>query len=267
MTHSENDFLSYRYTRGIVREVSYELTGALSEKGNSSKISIEAARREHQQYIEALKSIGIEITVLPADPSYPDGVFLEDTAVILPGLAVITRPGAETRAGEANSVKAALSPMIETRRMKSGGTVDGGDVLRLGGRYFIGLSSRTDETGAKELIAIIEERGLTGETVEFAGALHLTTIITPLSPNALLGTKAILENPAFNNIEGLRKIEVAEGEEASGNVLAANGRVLVPSGFPETLKRIRAAGFEAVEVDNYEFLKADGGLTCRSVLW
>jgi len=139
--------------------------------------------------------------------------------------------------------------------------------VRLGKRYFFGLSSRTDDAGAKELIAIIEERGLTGETVEFAGALHLTTIITPLSTDAVVGTKEILENPAFEKIEGLRKIVVPEKERPAGNVLVANGKILVPAGFPETSGRISEAGFKVIEVDNYEFMKADGGLTCRSVLW
>lgn len=267
MTNLEKDFIGYRYTRGIVREVSDELVGALSEGGRSAEISVEAARREHKQYIEVLKGLGIKITILPADPAFADGVFVEDTAVVLPGLAVITRPGAVTRTGEVDTVMAALSPMIETRRMESSGTVDGGDVLRLGNKYYIGLSSRTNEAGAEELIAILAERGLTGETVEFSGALHLKTIVTPLSPNAVVGTKEILENPTFDKIKGLRKIEVPEDEAPAGNVLVANGRVLVPSGFPETLKRIKAAGFEAVEVGNYEFMKADGGLTCRSVLW
>lgn len=267
MTGSEGDFLNYRYTRGIVREVSEELLEALSEEGRSAEISIEAAKREHKQYIDILRSLDIDITILPADPAFPDGVFVEDTAVILPGLAVITKPGAETRAGEADSVMAAISPMIETKRMASGGTVDGGDVLRLGGRYFFGLSSRTNATGAGELIGIIEERGLTGETVEFTGALHLTTIVTPISSDAVVGTRDILENPAFAKIEGLRKIEVPAEERSAGNVLVANGKVLVPDGFPETSRKIREAGFEVIEVDNYEFLKADGGLTCRSVLW
>lgn len=250
-----------------MREVSHELIGALSEHGKSREISVEAAKEEHRRYIEILEDLGIETVVLPADPAFPDGVFVEDAAVILPGLCVITRPGAKTRMGEADSVEAALSPLIETRRMESTGTVDGGDVLRIGDRYYIGLSSRTNIAGAEELIGILARRGLTGEMVEFTGALHLTTIITPLSPNAVVGTRGILENPAFENIKGLRKIEVPKNEVPAGNVLAANGKVLVPGGFPETSRRIRVAGFDVVEVDNYEFMKADGGLTCRSLLW
>ena len=267
MTQSERNFFSYHYTKGIVREVSTEIIKALSEYGNSVDISLERAQREHKIYIQVLNDLGIKTIVLPADPTLPDGVFVEDTAVILPGLAVITNPGASTRRGEVNSVEAALSPFIKTQTLGGVGTLDGGDVLRVGDKYFIGISSRTNIAGAEELIEILGERGLTGKMVEFAGALHLTSIVTPLSPDAVLGTSEILDNPAFKNIKGLRKIEVPKNEVPAGNVLVANGKILVPGGFPETSGRISAAGFDVIEVDNYEFMKADGGLTCRSVLW
>lgn len=267
MIPSKRDFLSYHYTKGIVRKVSTELTGALSENGNSVEISIERARHEHKRYIQVLNDLGIETVVLPADPTFPDGVFVEDTAVILPGLAVITNPGASTRTGEVDSVETALSPFIKTQRMKNGGTLDGGDVLRLGNKYFIGISQRTNIEGAEELREILMERGLMAELVEFTGALHLTSIITPLSSNTVVGIKEVLDNPAFGGMKELSKIVVPSNEIPAANVLVANGKVLIPGGFPETSGIIRAAGFDVIKIDNFEFMKADGGLTCRSVLW
>ncbi len=267
MTSSKRDFFNYRYTRGIVREVSTEIIGALAGGNIAVEISIERARQEHERYIHVLNNLGIETVVLPADPNLPDGVFVEDTAVILPGLAVITNPGASTRTGEVDSVEAALSPFIKTQRLGDGGTLDGGDVLRVGDKYFIGISSRTNIEGAKELQEILADWGLTAEFIEFTDALHLKTLVTPISPNTIIGVWEVLDHPAFGGMKGLRKIVVPANEAPAANVLAINGRVLVPGGFPETSKKISDAGFDVFEVDNYEFMKADGGLTCRSVLW
>ena len=267
MTPSERDFFNYRYTRGIVREVSTEIVGALAENNTAAEISLERARHEHERYIQVLGDLGIETVVLPADPNLPDGVFVEDTAVILPGLAVITNPGASTRQGEVDSVEAALSTFIKTRRLGGGGTLDGGDVLRIGNKYFIGISQRTNIEGAEELRTILMERGLTAEFIEFTGALHLKTLVTPLSPDTIIGAGDVLNHPAITKLSGLKIIVVPKSEAPAANVLAVNGRVLVPGGFPETLGRIITAGFDVIDIGNFEFMKADGGLTCRSVLW
>jgi dimethylargininase len=231
-------------------------------------IDPEAALAQHEAYISALESLGVDVHVLPSEPDYPDGVFVEDTAVVLPGAVVITRPGAPSRQGETKSVARAfaeLSPDLEIIPMPEGqATVDGGDVLRLGDCYYIGISDRTNEAGAEWLTARAEERGCRGKTVPVGESLHLTTVVTPVSFDTVIGTEDIL--PHFSG-DAVRTIAVPPDESAAGNVLVVNGTVIVPAGCPEVTEMLHRAGFAAVEVDVSQYARADGALTCLSVLW
>ncbi len=160
--------------------------------------------------MKILTDLGIDLIRLPADPAFPDGCFVEDACVMLPAAAVITNPGAPSRAGETESVARAVAPFMETHRI-GGGTLDGGDVLRLGGTYLIGLSGRTDKQGADELGRIAREHGAEAQCVEVPFGLHLKSAVTPLSPDAVLGLPAFLADPAF---DGTRKVVVPEDEAA-----------------------------------------------------
>jgi len=261
-------FLAYHFTRAIVRRPGPELVRALSEGGTAAGIDPQAAAAQHEAYISTLNSLGVDVHVLPPEPDYPDAVFVEDTAVVLPGAVVITRPGAASRRGETTRVANAfreLAPGLEIIPMPDGlGTVDGGDILRLGECYYIGISDRTNEPGGEWLTARAQERGCRGEFIPVSDSLHLTTVVTPLSPDTIIGTGDIL--PLFPD-DGITKIEVAPGESAAGNVLVVNGTVIVPAGCPETTAMLEKAGFKTVTVDVSQYARADGALTCLSILW
>jgi dimethylargininase len=188
--------------------------------------------------------------------------------VVLPGAVVITRPGASSRQGETKRVARAfeeLAPELQIIPMPNGpGTVDGGDILRLGECYYIGISARTNEAGGEWLTARAEERGCRGRFIPVSDSLHLTTVVTPISPDTIIGTEEIL---SFFLDDGVTKIPVAPGETAAGNVLAVNGTVIVPAGCPKTTAKLEKAGFKTVTVDVSQYARADGALTCLSVLW
>lgn len=259
---------SYRYTRALVKRPGPELIRALSMGGTAGGIDPDTASAQHEAYISALVSLGVDVHILPSEPNYPDGVFVEDTAVVLPGAVVITRPGAPSRRGETESVSRAfqeLAPDLEIIPMPEGpGTVDGGDILRLGDCYYIGLSSRTNEKGGEWLAARAEERGCRARFIQVSGSLHLTTVVTPLSPDTLIGTDEIL--PHFSE-DSVKKITVPPNESAAGNVLVVNGTVIVPAGCPETVETLARAGFDTTVVDVSQYAQADGALTCLSILW
>lgn len=263
MSRARSDLFAYRYTRGIVRGPGPEMTGALSRNGTAASIDAELAGRQHAGYTKTLADLGVDIVQLPADPTFPDGCFVEDTCVMLPVAAVITIPGAPSRRGEAESVARAVAPLVETHRIE-GGTLDGGDVLRLGRRYLIGLSERTDKQGADELSRIVREHGAEAQYVEVARGLHLKSAVTPLSEDTVLGLASFLDDRAFSDTT---KLIVPEEEAPAANVLAVNGTIVMADGFPETRERLARAGYRVIICDISEFAKADGGLTCLSVLW
>ena len=144
------------------------------------------------------------------------------------------------------------------------GTVDGGDILRLGNCYYIGLSGRTNKKGGEWLAARAEERGCRARFIPVSGSLHLTSVVTPLSPDTLIGTDEIL--PHFSE-DSVKKITVPPNESAAGNVLVVNGTVIVPAGCAETVVILNRAGFDTDVVDVSQYARADGALTCLSILW
>ncbi len=264
MSTDESEFFAYRYTGGVVRRPGPEMTGALSSSGAAAGIDFELALLQHTRYARILTDLGVDLIQLPAEPAFPDGCFVEDTCVMLPDLAVITRPGAPSRRGETVSIEREIARRKEVYRMSGDGTLDGGDILRLGRTYLIGLSERTDIRGAEELGRIAKEHGGDARFVEVPFGLHLKSAVTPLSPDAVLGLKAFLADPAF---DGTKKITVPEEEAGAACVLTVNGTIIVADGFPETRRRIERAGFPVITCDISEFARADGGLTCLSVLW
>ena len=217
---------------------------------------------QHRDYVETLESLGVEVTVLDADDAYPDACFVEDTAIVTPEVAVITRPGAPSRRGE----EAAIEPLLAARRtiarIDAPGTVDGGDVLIVGEQALIGLSGRTNEEGASQLAGILEEHGVSCTTLEAGDALHLKSSINALGDYRLLVTPDFAEHPDLDTFE---RVVVPANEAYAGNSLLVNGSVLVPAGFPATRDLIERLGMKTIEVDVSEFRKMDGGLTCLSI--
>lgn len=217
---------------------------------------------QHRAYVAVLESLGLAVTRLEALPAYPDAYFVEDVAVVTPEVAVITRPGAQTRRGEAAYIEPILAPYRPLARIQPPGTVEGGDVMLIDRHCFIGLSARTNEAGAAQLGHILEPYGYRWTTVPVGAGLHLKSGVNYLGRNTLLLTKPFAARPEF---DGFDKIPVDEAESHAANTLLVNDRLLTPAGFPRTQKQLIAAGFDLIELDTGEVQKMDGGLSCLSL--
>ncbi|WP_040226719.1 dimethylarginine dimethylaminohydrolase family protein [Bhargavaea cecembensis] len=218
---------------------------------------------QHQAYVEALKSCGVEVTELPADEQYPDSVFVEDPAVLTPEFAVIANPGAESRNGEKEAIEKALGKFYETfYHIESPGFLDGGDVLQADNRFSIGLSERTNEEGARQLKEIVEKEGYTAEILPLEEFFHLKTGIAYLGNNNMVVAGEFIDHPAFADYD---KIVIGKEDEYSANCIRVNDRVIIPAGFPETKRKIEEAGYKTIELDMSEVQKQDGGLSCLSL--
>lgn len=226
------------------------------------------AREQHARYCAALAELGLALVELAPDGRFPDSTFVEDTAVLVPGLAVITRPGAASRLGETEAVEAALHALFaRTERIRAPGTLDGGDVCEAGGHVFIGLSQRTNEHGARQLAALLAQQGLTSTLVDIRavpGILHLKSGLAHPGKRDLLVIDALAAHPAF---EGWSLLRVPRVEEYAANCVRVNERVLVPAGFARVAELLERAGHAPLALDMSEFQKQDGGLSCLSLRW
>jgi dimethylargininase len=200
---------------------------------------------------------------LAAEPSLPDSVFVEDTAVVTEELAVVTRPGAPSRRPETPSVARALAPYRRLAHMAEPATLDGGDVIRLGRRLFVGRGSRTNEAGAEALRSLLAPLGYTVEAVPVSGCLHLKSAATAVAPGTVLLNPAWVAPACFG---GLSVVEVDPEEPFAGNALWVSGTLLFPAAFPRTRRRLEERGLHVVAVDLSELAKAEGALTCCSVV-
>ncbi len=250
------------FTRAIVRTP----CKAMVEGITSADLGVpdyENALVQHQDYIEALKECGLEITHLEADENFPDSTFVEDVALMTPKCAIITNPGADSRRDEIQSIK----PVIESfyndiEIIENPGTVEAGDIMMVGSHFYIGLSERTNQAGAEQMITCLEKYGLTGSIVTLTEVLHLKTGLGYLENNRLLACGEFLSKPEFQQYDIL---EVAPEEAYAANSVWINGTVLTPKGFPKTKELLLSTGFKIREVDVSEFQKIDGGLSCLSL--
>jgi dimethylargininase len=218
--------------------------------------------KQHETYARALAGAGLEIVLLPPAPGFPDAYFVEDPAVVTPDAAVIARPGAPSRRGEERTLAPVLARYKALVRIEAPGTLEGGDVLEAGRRWFIGVSERTNETGARQLGAVLEAQGLDWTLVPIPAGLHLKSSVNDLGDGRLLMTPDLRSEPAFRDFERL----LLPPEEAyAANVLRVNGRILLPAGFPVLREMLAALGLPLVELDVGEVRKMDGGLTCLSL--
>ncbi|MCP4426905.1 MAG: amidinotransferase [Chloroflexi bacterium] len=217
---------------------------------------------QHAAYVAALRAAGLELIELDALLAYPDAHFVEDTAVITPDVAVIAHPGAAARRGEEAAMAPILAQHRPIARIEAPGTLDGGDVLMVGTRFFIGISERTNESGAEQLGCILERYGASWTAVPVAAGLHLKSDVNEVGKNTLLVTKAFADRPELADYE---QIVVDRDEGYAANVLLVNGRLIIPRGFPKTKQKLLAWGADIVELDVSEACKMDGGLTCMSL--
>jgi len=224
------------------------------------------AMEQHVRYAEMLARLGLHVLLAEPDAAFPDATFVEDVAVMTPRGAILMRPGAASRRGEVVSLKPAIAGSVAiTAAIEPPGTVDGGDVCAAGDTYFIGLSSRTDERGARQLEAILKREGFAVRLVDvqpFPGLLHLKSGMAWLGGRRVLAATALAPHPAF---AGYEVIVVPEDETYVANAVAIDGRVLLADGYPKTRRAIEALGLEVVPLDMSEFRKMDGGLSCLSL--
>jgi dimethylargininase len=250
------------FSRAIVRQPGNSLVDGITTAGLGAP-DYELALKQHGQYIDALEQCGLEVTVMPADENYPDGLFIEDAALVMSGCAVSTRPGASERRGEVGKVASELLSFYDqVEAIEAPGTLDAGDIMMVGQHFYIGLSERSNQAGAEQLIEILKAHGYSGSMVAFSEALHLKSSVSYLENNRLVITGELCDKPAFAEFD---HIVIAADEAYAANCVWINNRVLVASGYPNTSKLIADLGYEVIELDVSEFRKLDGGLSCLSL--
>ena len=226
-------------------------------------IDLEVARAQHAAYERALTAAGCRVEQLESDASMPDAVFVEDMAIVFDELAVLTRPGAESRRRELPAIAAALAAYRPLQEIEPPATVDGGDVLLAGRHVFVGRSTRTNDAAAMQLRRILGPFGYTVMQTQVRGCLHLKSAVTALGDDRLLVNPAWIDAAAF---DGFAVTEVAPEEPSAANVLRLADRVLVAQAYPRTADRIAALGMRVECVDASELAKAEGALTCCSLI-
>ncbi|MBU4691144.1 arginine deiminase family protein [Mycoplasma zalophi] len=241
---------------------------ASSEEAQSlPPVNYELALKQHANYIKTLKEAGVEVTIAPKNEDFPDSCFVEDTAVIVTGeFAVLTNPGADTRNGEKLEMLPYLQKFFDDEhifKIQFPGTVDGGDVMMVGDTYYIGMSDRTNREGIRQFHNILAAHGKKVVPVPMTEMLHLKTGVNYLEHNNLLISGEFLNYPTFKDFN---QIVVDKSEAYSANCIWVNETVIVPAGYPGTLKKVQDLGiYKVVECDTSEFKKLDGGLSCLSL--
>ena len=251
-----------KFSTCIVRQPCPEMVGGLSSGGLGIP-DYGLALEQHKKYVEALEECGCKVIVLPADPAYPDSVFVEDTALLIGSAAILTRPGADSRKGETAGMKPVLqNHFMPVEEIRKPGTLEAGDVLEIESHYYIGISERTNKEGAEQLIRILEKHGKTGSTVRLQKFLHLKTGVAWLGNNTILLAGELMQAIEFRSF---KKIEVDDDEQYAANSIMVNGTVIMPAGYPKTLNALQDSGYKVLQVDTSEYRKLDGGLSCLSL--
>ena len=248
-------------THAIARQPTTNAGEGLTTAG-LGRPDIERMLAQHRDYVQTLESFGLQVTVLDADESFPDGCFVEDSAVVTGEVAVIARPGAPSRRGEEVAIEPLLAVYRPIARIVAPGSVDGGDILVMGDRVLIGLSARTNDEGARQLTDILEAKGMHCITLAAGDGLHLKSSVNALGDDRLLVTQEFSDCAELSAFE---RVPIPADESYAGNSLWVNGRVIVPAGFPATRELIDRLGIETIETQVSEFRKMDGGLTCLSI--
>lgn len=249
----------------IVRRPGKSLTEGITSAPELGKPDYELALKQHDSYIEALKTCGVKVTVLDAMEEFPDSCFVEDTAVLTRKCAIISNPGAATRQKESEFMVDTIKKFYSEDKIeyiKSPGTLEGGDVMMVGDHFYAGLSARTNKEGIRQFIEILEKYGLTGSEVSLEEVLHLKTGVNYIENNNMLVSGEFIEKEEFKSFN---KIIIPENEAYASNCIWVNDIVIVPEGYPTVEKAVKNAGYKVILVDTSEFRKLDGGLSCLSL--
>jgi dimethylargininase len=247
----------------ITREISPRFNECEITHIERTPIDLDIARTQHHEYLNTLKKLGCNVIELPSETDLPDSVFVEDTAFILPEAAVITRPGADSRKPETESIIQALSPHVKLIHVREPATVDGGDVLVLGKNIYIGLSSRSNQTAIDQLNELLREYGYTVTGVKMHDCLHLKSAVTRVDEKTLLINKSWVDTHPFENFDW---IEVDPVEPFATNCLPIGESIVFPTSFPKTRAKLENKGYKIVTVDVDELAKAEGAVTCCSLI-
>jgi dimethylargininase len=256
-----------RFTHAIVRPPAANFADGITSS-DLGPPDLALALEQHEAYCRALEGLGLTLERLPPDPCFPDSTFVEDAAIVTSKGAILTRPGAPSRAGEVAAMRPSLGQWFpQLDRITAPGTVDGGDVCEAGSHFFIGLSQRTNREGAAQLAGWLAKRMIGSSVVdirEMPGMLHLKTGLSWMGGRRLIAWTELIGHEAFR---GWEVVEVPRGEEYAANCIRVNDEVLVARGFPETAALLRDLGHDVAELDMSEYRKMDGGLSCLSVRW
>ena len=247
----------------IVRRPGHSLVNGITSAPKLGKPEYGLAIKQHDAYIEALKSCGVEVTVLEADERFPDSCFVEDVVVCTKKFAVITNPGASSRKGEEKEIIEVIKKYYnDIEYIKEPGILEGGDVMMVKDHFYIGLSKRTNREGVEQLIKTLKKYGMSGSIVEISEMLHLKSGLAYLEDNVLLVAGEFIDNVEF---EKFNKIIIDEDEAYSANCIRVNDYVLIPVGYSKSKEKIEDAGLKLIEVDTSEYRKVNGGLSCLSL--
>lgn len=248
----------------ITREVSPNIDRCELTHVTRETIDIDLAREQHGRYEDCLSDLGCTVHGLPAEPDLPDSVFVEDTAVVLPELAIITRPGAESRRPETKSIATVLESYRELAHIEEPGCIDGGDVILAHTTLFVGLTGRTNRSGIDQLRATLSPYGYVIKPIPVRGCLHLKSAVTVIDRETLLINRRWVEPEVFGP---LHMIDVDDSEPNGANALRIDKCVVYPSTFPRTLERLESIGIQVRAIDISELAKAEGAVTCCSLIF
>ncbi len=247
----------------ITRGVSSRVNECEITHIDRTPINVNIARAQHHEYIKALAKLGCQIIELPEEPDLPDSVFVEDTAFILDEVAVITRPGADSRKPETESIIGALTPYRPLVHVTEPATVDGGDVLVLGKNIFVGLSTRSNSTAIEQLQNLLGKYSYKVTGVEMTDCLHLKTAVTRVDDKTLIINKNWVAPSYFKDYN---LIDIDSSEPFAANCLPVGGTIIFPTTFPRTQQRLEQKGYKVVTVNVAELAKAEGAVTCCSLI-
>ncbi len=253
------------FTNVIVRRPGKSVCKGITSCKEYGEPDYALAQKQHDDYINALQQCGCKVTVLEALEDFPDSCFVEDTAVLTPRVAIISRPGAESRRDEVKYIVDTIKKFYPEERIEyieAPGTMEGGDVLMVGDHFYIGKSERTNAEGCRQFISILQKYGYSGSEVPLNEMLHLKTGITYLENNNMLLSGEFLQSSLFASYTCH---EIPTGEEYAANCIWVNGKVIIPAGYPKVRNLVEQMGYEVLTVDTSEYRKIDGGLSCLSL--
>ena len=248
----------------ITRAVSSALVHCELSFIDRKPIDLAKARAQHHAYETLLAKCGARVISLPEEPDLPDSMFVEDPAIVLDEVAIICTLGTETRRKEASSIAAALEKFRKLAYIKLPGTLEGGDVLRIGKRIYVGVTRRSNPEGIRQLAVIVGGYGYELTAVPVTGCLHLKSAVTFLGQNTVLGNRTWFD---WNRLQGFEWIDVESAEPHAGNALQIREMVILPASFQRTAALITQKGFKLELLDISELQKAESGLTCSSLLF